>query len=128
MDDSTQNTIAKRPIFVKIVVIGTSLMLAGVIIAGALIVSHGNGSASTAFGSVTKEELAAKDGKNGHDCYVAVDGIVYQIPKSGLWENGQHTPSNGQAYCGADLSNVIDKAPHGRSKLDELKKIGSLEN
>ncbi len=75
---------------------------------------------------VTRVELAAADGKNGHICYVAVDGLVYQIDGFALWENGKHLTSNGQAYCGADMSQVIDKAPHGRRVLDVLIKVGPL--
>ena len=71
-------------------------------------------------------ELKAADGKNGHICYVAVDGLVYQIQGFALWQNGKHLTSGGLAYCGADLSKVIDKAPHGRRVLDILIKVGPL--
>jgi predicted heme/steroid binding protein len=76
---------------------------------------------------VTKVELKKSDGKNGHVCFVAVDGMVYKIDGFTLWQNGKHTSSEGLAYCGADLSDVIDKAPHGRSKLDVLIKVGPLK-
>ncbi len=85
-------------------------------------------SSAAAQRPVSKAELSAGDGKNGHDCLVAVDGIVYQIKDSPYWQNGEHTTSEGQAHCGLDLSQVIDKAPHGRSKLDQLLKIGMLKN
>lgn len=76
---------------------------------------------------VTHAELARSDGKNGHTCLVAVDGMVYKIEGFAEWQNGVHTPSGGLAYCGADLSNVIDQAPHGRKVLDELIKVGPLK-
>lgn len=77
---------------------------------------------------VSKTELAKANGKNGHICYVAVDGTVYQIKDFSLWQNGEHTTSNGLAYCGADLSKVIDQSPHGRKILEILIKIGPLKN
>jgi predicted heme/steroid binding protein len=76
--------------------------------------------------TVLKSELANADGKNGQLCYVAVDAVVYQIKNEPDWRNGQHTTSGGRAYCGADMSRVIDKAPHGRKILDQLPIIGSL--
>lgn len=76
---------------------------------------------------VTQSELSAANGKDGKDCYVAVDGTVYQIKDFALWSNGKHTTSGGQAFCGADMSEVIGKSPHGRSKLNELIVIGKLD-
>jgi predicted heme/steroid binding protein len=77
--------------------------------------------------SISQGELANADGRGTHDCYVAVDGTVYKLFSSPLWVQGQHTSSEGKAYCGADMSAVIDKAPHGRSKLAQLEKIGKLK-
>lgn len=76
---------------------------------------------------VTMAQLTAADGKKGHKCYVAVDGTVYEIIDSAFWKDGQHTPSGGLAYCGADLSKVIDQAPHGRNILKILPTIGPLQ-
>lgn len=67
------------------------------------------------------------DGKDGHECYVAVDGVVYEIPQQGQWKDGKHSPSSGQAYCGADMSQAIGKSPHGKSKLQELRKVGTYK-
>lgn len=77
--------------------------------------------------SFTLEELARYDGKNGNDCLVAVDGEVYLIEGFALWKEGEHIPSGGRARCGLDLTEVIDEeSPHGRSKLQLLKKVGTL--
>lgn len=75
----------------------------------------------------TAETIKQYDGKNGHKCYAAVDGVVYEIPQTGQWQNGQHSPSNGEAYCGADLSQAIQHSPHGKSKLQELAKVGTFK-
>jgi predicted heme/steroid binding protein len=77
--------------------------------------------------SVSQAELTAADGKDGNDCYLAVDGVVYEIKDSSLWQNGQHTPSNGQGFCGADMTKAIGQSPHGKSKLEQLKIVGRLE-
>ena len=75
---------------------------------------------------VSREELARNDGKNGHKCYVAVDGTVYLIENSPLWVEGRHETSNGRATCGRDLSEVIKLSPHGKSKLNLLTVVGQL--
>jgi predicted heme/steroid binding protein len=76
--------------------------------------------------SYTLEELAEHDGKEGTDCLVAVDGDVYLIEGFALWQMGEHLPSGGRARCGLDLTEVIDESPHGRSKLNLLRKAGNL--
>ncbi len=80
-----------------------------------------------AYRSYTLEELALYDGKDGNDCLVAVDGDVYLIEGFALWVAGEHITSGGRARCGFDLTEVIDEAPHGRSKLELLKNVGTLE-
>lgn len=77
--------------------------------------------------SYTVEELAQYDGKDDNQCLVAVDGDVYLIEGFALWSMGEHIPSGGRARCGLDLTEVIDESPHGRSKLQLLKKVGTLE-
>ena len=76
----------------------------------------------------TAKTLKQYDGQNGHKCYVAVNGVVYEIAGKGQWQNGKHLPSNGKAYCGADLSQAIKQAPHGTSKLEELPKVGTFKS
>ncbi len=78
--------------------------------------------------SFTLEELALYDGENDNECLVAVDGEVYLIEGFYLWKEGEHTPSAGRARCGLDLTEVMDEeSPHGRSKLQLLEKVGTLE-
>lgn len=73
---------------------------------------------------ISSDELKKNDGKNGHHCFVAVSGVVYEIQEGKLWNNGKHDTSNGLAYCGADLTEAIKQSPHGTSKLQELTPIG----
>jgi predicted heme/steroid binding protein len=76
---------------------------------------------------VTLSELSKHTGINGNDCWVAVDGTVYSISGFSQWEMGKHTPSNGKATCGRDLSGVIGESPHGKSVLQLLRVVGTLE-
>jgi predicted heme/steroid binding protein len=133
MEEETKNHEqheSKKHSNTPLIVIGISVFVSLAVIAGAFVVAASRRSPSVGTGdqnkTISQEELKAADGKNGHECLVAVDGTVYKIEGFALWQNGQHIPSNGQAYCGADLSNVIDKAPHGRSKLKELTVVGTL--
>lgn len=66
------------------------------------------------------------NGKDGKKCYVAIDTTVYEIQQGRLWNNGLHDTSRGYARCGKDLTEVIKKSPHGRSKLKELPKVGTF--
>ena len=43
-----------------------------------------------------------------------------------LWQKGEHIPSGGRTRCGLGLTEVIDESPHGRSKLNLLRKVGNL--
>jgi predicted heme/steroid binding protein len=108
----------------KIIVTLGSVLVAVFFLVGATILSK---KSTTIQKTISQNELAAADGKGAHDCYVAVDGTVYKIFTSPLWVAGQHTTSQGMAYCGTDMSAVIDKAPHGRSKLAQLQKVGTLQ-
>lgn len=79
----------------------------------------------------TLDEIAAFDGKNGNECYVAVDNIVYQVSSdSPDWVNGVHRQSGGRAECGNDLTDVIDLSSHGKAILDDdsVTEVGDLFN
>jgi predicted heme/steroid binding protein len=115
------------------IILVTSLAVGILAIGVAMLVAHDRAGGSAPVATVPQHpvsmtELAQNDGKNGHKCYVAVSGTVYVIDlDSPNWKNGDHTPSRGLAYCGADLTKVIDQAPHGRQILDTLAKVGSLQ-
>jgi predicted heme/steroid binding protein len=77
-------------------------------------------------GKLSLAELSTKNGINGSECWVAVDGVVYDVTGNPQWQNGQHLPSEGKAKCGEDLSDAINQSPHGRSVLNNLVRIGRL--
>lgn len=71
----------------------------------------------------TLETLAAFDGREGRNAYIAVDGIVYDVTNSPRWPNGNH---NGY-QAGQDLTAMIDQmSPHGRRVLDRMRQVGTL--
>jgi predicted heme/steroid binding protein len=77
--------------------------------------------------TITTQELATYDGINGRECYIVLNGVVYEISQGNKWKEGQHIPSEGLAYCGQDLTEEIDKSPHGKSILSLLKEAGKLQ-
>lgn len=113
------------------IILAISVAISLVVVGSALLIANNKqddkqSAAAIAQRPVSASELAKADGKDGRDCYAAIDGTVYLIKDFSLWQNGKHTPSKNMAYCGADLSKVIDKSPHGRKILDILTKVGPL--
>ena len=116
----------------KLIISILSIALSLVVIAGALVwrsdklssdvVSEQSKTQSTNYDA---RQLSEADGKDGRDCLVAVEGTVYKIVDSDLWKDGQHTTSNGLAYCGADLTEALKQSPHGKTKLEQLEKVGT---
>lgn len=71
---------------------------------------------------LTREELSAYNGEDGQPAYVAIDGIIYDVSGLPSWTGGTH---NGN-MAGQDLSEAINSAPHGDSKLKGLTVVGEL--
>lgn len=78
--------------------------------------------ATTAYDANSLKEY---DGKDGHKCYVAIKGNVYEIKDNSYWKDGEHTPSGGRGICGGDMTEVIKQSPHGESVLGQLPKVGT---
>ncbi len=73
--------------------------------------------------TLTVEELAKFNGKDGQPAYIAVDGVVYDVTNSLAWKDGKH---NG-FEAGKDLTEEIKgQSPHGVSKLENVVEIGKL--
>jgi predicted heme/steroid binding protein len=116
-----------KPIHRILVTVASGVLGLASIIAALVYVNQPNAPVSAPSILISREELAQHDGVDGRKCYVAVDGTVYLIEGSPFWVDGRHLPSNGQAGCGRDLTEVINQSPHGRSKLVLLKVVGKLE-
>ena len=80
--------------------------------------------ASTVFEqpTFTLAELAMYDGQNGNPAYIAIDDVVYDVTDEPKWNGGKH---NGYT-AGQDLTEEMQAAPHGLSKLTGLTAVGRL--
>ncbi|PKN89134.1 MAG: cytochrome b5 [Deltaproteobacteria bacterium HGW-Deltaproteobacteria-1] len=70
------------------------------------------------------ESLAQFNGKEGHPCYIAHKGKVFDVSSSKLWNNGLHMKRHA---AGHDLTIDIEAAPHGPEKLDLYAQVGVLK-
>jgi predicted heme/steroid binding protein len=75
-----------------------------------------------ALRTLTAEELAVFDGKDGRPAYTAYDGIIYDVTASASWPDGEHY---GQ-LAGKDLTGQLAGAPHGKEVLDRFPIVGQL--
>jgi predicted heme/steroid binding protein/uncharacterized membrane protein len=82
----------------------------------------GNGKLETGE-EMTSEELAYFDGKEGRPGYIAYEGVIYEVSKSGIWLDGIHFFKH---PAGADLTRFLSQAPHGEEKILKMPKVGQL--
>ncbi|MFO7982638.1 MAG: cytochrome b5 domain-containing protein [Desulfuromonadales bacterium] len=73
---------------------------------------------------MTREELAANNGRDGGKAFVAVNGTVYDFTESKMWKNGDH---EGQHQAGRDLTEELQSAPHVRAVIERFPVVGTLE-
>ncbi len=75
---------------------------------------------------ISTNDLQAKDGKNGNDCWVVYSGNVYSANYKEQWENGQYISSREELKCGQDLTNTLDKSPFKSEILSTITKVGTF--
>lgn len=73
---------------------------------------------------MTPQELAAHDGRDGRPAYVAVNGTVYDVSASPLWNDGDH---QGAHQAGRELGDALKGAPHVRSVIERFPVVGRIE-
>lgn len=111
----------KRIYLILTILIVSALVLVGC--SGGADDANGADSANGEELVLTVEELAQYDGKDGNPAYVAVDGIIYDVTESDLWDQGEH---NG-FEAGMDLTEGIkDVSPHGVSVLERMPVVGEI--
>ena len=71
----------------------------------------------------TLEELARCTGEDGAPALIAAHGIVYDVSHSYHWRRGRHHILH---RAGADLTEELQKAPHGAHLLDRVPVVGTL--
>jgi len=63
------------------------------------------------------------NGSEGRSVYVALEGKVYDLTASQLWEHGLHMNTH---HAGQDLSRAIQAAPHGMEVFERFELVGEL--
>lgn len=71
--------------------------------------------------TITADELAAADCSPAAECWVAVDGVVYDVSTVSGWSQGQ--PHHG-VTPGTDASEAFRSARHAASQLEGLTVVG----
>lgn len=82
-----------------------------------------NAAEPEAIVSLTAEELAMYNGKDGKPAYVAISGKVYDVTSVPAWSGGIH---QGAYEAGKDLTDIIAGAPHGTTVLENLPVVAML--
>ncbi|SEJ75477.1 Predicted heme/steroid binding protein [Cyclobacterium xiamenense] len=73
--------------------------------------------------TISKNELALRNGQDRPDIWIAFEGKIYDLGKSRLWKNGRHY----EHWAGQDLTEELKKAPHTAKVFDKFKPIGYLK-
>lgn len=71
-----------------------------------------------------KSDGPKADGKDGRPAHIIYGGRLYDVTASKLWKEGVHMSRH---FAGADLSEAMEKAPHGAEILERVKDIGPAE-
>ena len=77
----------------------------------------------TELKEIKSDDLLLFNGKNGMPAYIAFKGSVYDVSHGFLWRGGRHQVLHDAGY---DLTQAMEKAPHGEDMLLRVKKIGIL--
>lgn len=72
---------------------------------------------------LTIDDLMLFDGTEDQGAYVAYKGEIYNVTDSKFWEDGIHF---GIHQAGADLTALLERAPHGEEKIYTMPRIGKL--
>ena len=72
---------------------------------------------------ITRKELKGYDGTGGRPAYIAYRGQIYDVTESFLWKGGKHQALH---LAGTDLTEELDKAPHGEDMLSRVQVVGTL--
>ncbi|GAB3624958.1 hypothetical protein GCM10027418_30440 [Mariniluteicoccus endophyticus] len=72
--------------------------------------------------SVTPAELAAARCEDGQRCWLAVDGVVYDMSVFPKWARGRHHG----VEAGTDATEKFVKSGHARAYLEKMPVVGRL--
>jgi predicted heme/steroid binding protein len=71
----------------------------------------------------SKGELALFNGMDGKKAYIAYKGKLYDVSMSWHWKGGKHQVLH---MAGEDLTDALDRSPHGEDLLERVPLIGLL--
>jgi predicted heme/steroid binding protein len=71
------------------------------------------------------DELKQRNGQDGKPVWIAFEGNIYDVSKSFVWRGGSHQVVHD---AGADLTGMLDMAPHGFDLLEKFSVIGRLKS
>lgn len=71
---------------------------------------------------VTRSQLNEATCDDGHHCYIAVNGIVYDLSGHKTWAKGRHHGIK----AGGDATAAFVDSPHAGAKLLDLTVVGRL--
>jgi predicted heme/steroid binding protein/uncharacterized membrane protein len=77
----------------------------------------------TVMSNFDLKALEKHNGREGKPSHVAVNGEVYDVSASPMWEDGDHM---GQHRAGCDLTEALFSAPHGKEVFEHFQKVGVL--
>jgi len=72
---------------------------------------------------LTRAQLAEYNGLGGKPAYVAVDGKIYDVSKSPVFQDGKHFNHEELGY---DLTSDLINAPHEADVLEKYPQVGEL--
>lgn len=72
--------------------------------------------------SVTRQQLALRNGQDKPEIWIAFKGTIYDVTESRLWKNGKHY----EHWAGQDLTEELENAPHTEEVFKRFKAIGHL--
>lgn len=72
--------------------------------------------------SVTRAQLALRNGQDKPEIWVALHGKVFDVTSSRLWKEGRHY----EHWAGQDLTDELKDAPHTEEVFSKFKMIGRL--
>lgn len=73
--------------------------------------------------TITRSELALRNGVDKPEVWIAYKGIVYDVTKSRLWFTGKHY----EHWAGQDLTDELPDAPHAEEVFMRFAAIGELK-
>jgi predicted heme/steroid binding protein len=72
---------------------------------------------------LTSDELSQFDGKEGRPAYLALQGNIYDVSSSKLWNGGTHMKRH---LAGFDLTDALKAAPHGEDRVLKMPVVGKI--